>query len=269
MDRLRGRVATVRMAVALCLGAFAATGAHADPQAVRDCVEANMPRMSTVQKLALVVEAAGESLFESRFTLYWRRIDEGESRIVLRFREPEDIARASLLVHQRARRRPVVYVYLPDHGKPRTISSRGELEGFLGRANLGIDEMELLLDPLSGKKIELLDGAADLAGREVWVVEERKEDDDARYARTVTFIDQEFCIPLRAELYDQQGVAAKVLEVDSSSVTRVAESWLATQLVFRDLVGDTATILRMESAEVDVPLSPSLLTVESLPKLSR
>ena len=42
MDRFGGRVATVRMAVALCLVAFAATGAHADSQAVRDCVEANM-----------------------------------------------------------------------------------------------------------------------------------------------------------------------------------------------------------------------------------
>jgi hypothetical protein len=222
-----------------------------------------------VQKLALEVEEDGETLFEARLTLYWRRLEDGERRIVLRFREPDDLARASLLVHRKRRRRPTVYIYLPDQGDPRIISSRGELEGFLGRANLGIAELQLLLEPLSDKKVSLLDESADLGGRPVWVVEERREDDDARYRRTVLFIDQEYCIPLRAELYDSDGVAAKVLEIDPAKVTRVEESWIPTRLVFRDLVRGRDTILRVENAEVDTPLAPSLLTVKSLPHLSR
>jgi hypothetical protein len=262
-------VATVRKTLTLLLGTLVATGAHAGMLDVRSCVEANMPRMSTVQKLALVVEEDGEMVFESRLTLYWRRLDNDERRIVLRFREPEELARASLLVHRLRRGRPSVYIYLPDQGKPRAISSRGELEGFLGRANLGIDELELLLEPFSDKKIELLDEDSDLSGRPVWVVEERTNDDDVRYARTLTFIDQEYCIPLRAEFYDQKDVVAKVLEIDPSSVTRIEESWVPKHLVFHDIARETDTILRVEDVEVDRPLAPSLLTVESLPKLSR
>ncbi len=259
----------MRRTLAFLLGTFVATGAHAGLQDIRDCVEANMPRMSTVQKLALDVEEGGEKLFESRLTLYWRRLDNGERRIVLRFREPEDLARASLLVHRLPRRRPTVHIYLPDQGKPRIISSRGELEGFLGRAKLGIDELELLIEPLSDKKLQLLDEAADLSGRPVWVIEERKDDDDVRYARIVTFIDKEYCIPLRAELYDRDDVAAKVLEIDPASVTRVEESWIPRHLVFHDLARETDTVLRIEDVEVDRPLAPSLLTVKSLPHLSR
>jgi hypothetical protein len=255
--------------VAVSILATVASGATAGLREIRECVEANMPRLSTVQKLALDVEESGETVLESRLTLYWRRIDDGERRIVLRFREPEELARSSLLIHKRPRRRATVYIYLPDQGKPRAISGRGELEGFLGRANLGIDEMELLLQPLSDKDVRLLDAAADLSGRPVWAVEERKSDADVRYVRIVTFIDQEYCIPLRAELYDRDGLMAKVMEIDAASVTRVAQSWVPTRLVFHDRVRETDTILRVEDVEVDAPLAPSLLTVESLPKLSR
>lgn len=153
-------MATVRRRLPILLGALVAasvtTASHAGLRDVRECVEANMPRLSTVQKLTLDVEEGGDKLFESRLTLYWRRVDDGERRIALRFREPEDLARSSLLVHQKPRRKPTVYIYLPDHGKPRAVSSRGELEGFLGRANLGIEEMSLLLEPLTEKKVKLI-----------------------------------------------------------------------------------------------------------------
>jgi hypothetical protein len=243
---------------------------HAGVRDIRTCLEENMPRLSTIQKLALDVEEGGEILFESRLTLYWRRLDNGERRIVLRFREPEDLAGASLLIQQMPRRRPSVYIYLPDQGKPRAISGRGELEGFLGRANLGIDELELLISPLSDKKITVLDEAADLVGRAVWVTEEQKPaDTKSRYKRTVTFIDHEFCVPLRAEFYGKDDTTAKLLEIDPASVTRVEQSWVPMRLVFRDLIRETNTILRVEDAEVDTALAPSLLTLESLPRLSR
>jgi hypothetical protein len=264
-------VAAVTKTLATLLVTLVAAAADAGLRDVEACIEANLPRKSTVQKLTLAVEDGGETIFESRLTLYWRRLDDGERRIVLRFREPEELAGASLLVHRKPRSRPKVYIYLPDQGDPRVISSRGELEGFLGRANLGIAELQLLLEPLSDKKATLLEERVRPGERSVWIVEERKEvgEDDDGYPRAVISIDQEYCIPLRAELYGSDGLAAKVLEVDAAEVERVEETWMPTRLVFRDLVRGTDTILRVEDAEIDKPLAPSLLTVESLPKLSR
>ena len=68
---------------------------------------------------------------------------------------------------------------------------------------------------------------------------------------------------------DKDDATAKLLEIDPSSVTRVGQSWVPMRLVFRDLVHETNTILRVAEAEVDTALAPSLLTLESFPKLSR
>lgn len=253
----------------LFLALWVAVGAQAELRDIQACVESNMPRLSTVQQLGLDVEENGDKLMESRLTLYWRRVDDRERRILLRFREPDDLSGAGLLVHRRGHARPTVHIYFPDEGAPRLISSRREIESFLGRANLGVDEMSLLLSPLSGRGITVVDEAKVLSGRQVWVLEELEADEDARYPRTLLFIDQEYCIPLRAEFYDEDGEAAKVLEIDPEKVTRIAQSWVPMQVIFHDQIRARDTILRMENVEVDKPLAPSLLTVESLPKLSR
>jgi hypothetical protein len=274
-------MALVKPTLALCslllLGSTASGTEIADGpeaaelEAVRTCVEASTPRTSTVQKLVLTVEEDGEESLRSRLTLYWRKLHDGRRRIVLRFREPEDLAQAGLHIEARPGARPRVHIYLPGQGKPRRVKSGGELEGFLGRANLGIDELALLLEPLAERDASLLEKDADLDGRSVWVLEEHPpaDDEDSRFRRTVIFVDQEFCIPLRAEFYDRDGTTTKVLDVDPSTVTRVVGSWIPRLLVFRDLPSKIDTIMRIEEVEVDVPLSPALLTVEALPKLSR
>lgn len=232
--------------------------------AVRACVDGNTPRISTVQKIGLTVHEGGEESFSSEFTLYWRRLKNDERRILLRFREPEDLAGAALLVTAKRKGQPEVHIYLPDQGRPRSVSSRGELEGFLGRANLGIDELELLLDPIGRGGIRVAKDPQEVDGRAVWLVEQRSSDDERRFARIVTFVDQEFCVPLRAELYDADDVERKVLEVDAGSFTQVAGSWMPRHLVFRDLAENSETVLQIQDLEVDRPFSPALLTVEAL-----
>jgi hypothetical protein len=149
------------------------------------------------------------------------------------------------------------------------VLSRGELEGFLGRVNLGIEELELLLDPIGGSQLARL-ADSDVGGRPVWVVERRETvEAEARFPRIVSFIDREFCIPLRAEFYDEQNAARKVLDVDVASITRIVETWMPELLVFRDLQEKSDTTIRVMQAEVDTPFSPALLTVEALPAAAR
>ncbi|MBW2374320.1 MAG: hypothetical protein JRF70_17495, partial [Deltaproteobacteria bacterium] len=55
--------------------------------------------------------------------------------------------------------------------------------------------------------------------------------------------------------------------VDPDRVTREAESWIAREMVFLDGEGENGarTTLRIDDVEVDIPLAPSLLTVQALP----
>jgi hypothetical protein len=249
----------------------AAAPVLADLEDVRSCVERNTPRLSAVQELELAVsDAEQREVLRSRFTLFWRRMQDGERRILVRFEAPEDLAGAAFLVSARPDGdRPKVHLYLPEQGRPRAIMSRGELAGFLGRLSLGVEELELLLDPIAGDQLVRL-ADAEIGGRPVWVVERRESaGSEARFPRVVSFIDREFCIPLRAELYDQQNATRKVLDVDVTSITRIVETWLPKVLVFRDLREKSDTVIRLLQAEIDSPFSPALLTVEALPQAGR
>jgi hypothetical protein len=235
---------------------------------VRDCYAANSPRKSSVLGVRLSVQDAVGAETVSHFKLYWRRLRTGERRVMIRFSEPEFLSGAGLLVEGVRQTRPRVHLYLPDLGKPRRVTSRDQVEGFLGRADLGLDEIGQILDPLGSDSLHMLDGNATLGERAVWVVEARRvEDDPSRYARTVTFVDRTLCVPLRAEFYDQQGTRTRLLQVNPAQVTREAESWIAREMVFRDDESENGarTTLCIDDVEVDIPLAPSLLTVQALP----
>lgn len=252
--------------VAPLLIVWLAAPAAADMRDVRNCVEENMPRRSIVQELTLrVQEASGEETFSARFRLYWRRLAGDERRILLRFTAPDDLKGAAVLVQTRPGRERHVYLYLPEMGKPRRVMSRGQLDTFLGQANLGIEELELLLDPVRSKRKKLLPQSRDVEGRRTWVLEERNSGGaDSRYARTLTFIDREYCIPVRAELFGADGSTKKVLSVDVATVTREVESWVPRNLIFHDLERNSDTVLQVDDITVDSEFSPALLTVEAL-----
>lgn len=238
---------------------------RADEATVRACVDGNAPQLSSVQSLELAVRDENGEVSRSRMKLYWRRIPNGERRVLLRFSAPEDLKGAGVLVEMPVRGRPVVHLYLPEIGKTQRVTSLAKLEGFLGQADLGIEEMAQLLEPVASEEMRLIDGPGEIGGRSVWVVETLPEDDDARYSRIVTFVDREYCVPLRTEFYDQEGQVRKLLRVDPTRVIREAQSWVARHMVFRDLESGSESILEIEEVEIDVPLAPSLLTVKALP----
>jgi hypothetical protein len=54
------------------------------------------------------------------------------------------------------------------------------------------------------------------------------------------------------------------MRVDPARVSREADSWIPRELIFRDPKDDVVRSLRIDGVEVDVPLAPSLLTLEAL-----
>lgn len=236
-----------------------------DLETVRACVEANAPKISTRLRLTLRVSDADGEQSESRFRLFWRRLEGGEQKALIRFAAPEDLANAAVLIEGVTEVRPRVHLYLPDLGKPQRVTSREQLEGFLGPADLGVDEIRFLLDPVGDERHQLLDAPGDVEGRPAWVLESTPEkESSSRYSRTLTFVDRELCIPLRAEMYQADVSEPRVLNIDPARVTREAEAWVPRELVFRDPGRGSVTTLSVDEVEVDVPIAPSLLTVPAL-----
>ncbi len=269
----------MRIAIALTATAVASAALGGAPSAsvvaalevadVRACVEANTPRRSSVMDIRLEFRDAVGETNDSRFKIYWRRLPTGERRVLIRFIQPEDLAGAAVLVEGAREARPRVHLYLPGIGRAQRVTSREQLEGFLGRADLGIEEIGLLLDPVGREDLALVDTGRPADERPYWVLEARDavepDADGSRYARTRTFVDRELCIPLRAVFYDADDREAKIFQVDRSRVTREAEAWIPRQMTFLDPTERSTTTLVIDEAEIDVPLAPSLLTVPAMP----
>jgi hypothetical protein len=259
-------VAAVKRLVGLiCAFGLAAPGFALEVEDARRCIAANAPQTSLVMRIGLALEHQGRELSATRFQLLWLRVDTGEQRALMRFQTPADLAGASLLMVLRDGRSPLVDLLLPELGQPQRISSREQLDGFLGRAGLGSEEVGVLLDPLAIASGTLLSDAASMDGRPAWQIERRSpEGEPGRYARTVSYIDRETCVPLRVEFYDRADRLRKRLLVPRAEVSQVSYSWQPRRWIFEDAAGGSRSVLNVEEVELDRPLAARMLTRRAL-----
>jgi hypothetical protein len=266
-------VAAVVLAAALCAAAVApAPRARAEPSArpidadgIRACVERHSPGRSTVLSATIDVRDPSGPISRSAIKLYWLRMGDGERRVLLRVTDPPDLAGSAVLLEVPPDDgTPRVHLYLPELERLQRVRSREQLQVFLGEADLGIDEVGMLLDPVADGVLELIDAAGELDGRPVWVLVQPANDEASPYARRVSFIEQERCVLLRAEFQDDGNVARKVLEVAPAEFDRQGDVWIPRRLVFQDPRTRLVAEIRVDQVEVDVPIAPALLTVKAL-----
>ena len=253
----------VALAVGLSLAATAAA-AEGDVASVRECVRANAPRLSAVQTVSLSVrEPDGESA-ESRAKLTWRRLSNGDQRLLLRYLAPDDLAGSALLL-ELGSGQPVVHLYLPDLGDPQRIYDEGQVAGFLGQGDLDLAELGWLVREAGRSEVRVLETPTEYAGRAVWALEATSAPGtDTRFARVTALVDREWCLPLAVSFYEQDGRERKRLRIAPADVEREASVWVPRRIELEDLEAGSHATLRVESIEVDVPIAPGLLTVKAL-----
>jgi hypothetical protein len=235
--------------------------ARAELDAIRACVESNAPRLSSVQKLVVQVRDALGRVSESRAKLYWRRLRDGDQRLLVRMEAPEDLAGVALLVIGRSAERPSVHLYLPELDETRRIYSSDEVRPVLG-TGVPIEEMQHLVNLADRSTLRLL-GESDLEGHRVWIVEARP-DGVSSYQRIVASVDQRTCLPLRLEFFGVEDQPKRRMRVNPEQVTRAAQSWMPREVVVEDLESGSLLTVQVVSLEVDIPLAPSLLSVKAL-----
>jgi outer membrane lipoprotein-sorting protein len=241
--------------------ALALSPARAELGVVRACLESNAPRLSSVQRLVVEARDSLGRVSESRAKLYWRRLLDGEQRLLVRMEAPDDLAGVALLVIARSAQRPSVHLYLPELDETRRVYSPEDVPPVLG-GDVPIEEMRRLVDLTDHTTLRLLD-ESELDGHRVWVVEARPNA-VSNYQRIVALVDQRYCLPLRLEFFGDEEEPLRRMRVDPEQLTRAAESWMPQRLVVEDLRGGSQLTVKIVSLEVDVPLAPSLLTVKAL-----
>lgn len=257
-----------RGAAALALAALLAPPALAQPDAAADaetaaleaCLRRNLPERSSVQGVRFQVKDRTGSTRTLAGTAYWKKMDGGLSRSLIRIEFPPDLRGSAYLLIERPETVDV-FVYLPEYQKVRRITSHA-LAGSLFGTDFSYEDMRRLRHLFEAAAVDRRpDG--EWAGRAAHVVVLRPPD-ESEYGEVRAWIDRETCVPLKLELYARGGALAKELTADPSSLTRHGEVWAAHALRLRDLQEQTETKLDLGRLEVDVEVPDKLFSERAL-----
>ena len=211
------------------------------------------------------VEAADRSdvITTSRAEIRWRKDDASLSQVVLRVSEPAETAGTALLIVDRASDQPEFYLSLPDLPKVKRVRSK-RLRGPVLGTDFSFEDLERLQDPVDATAVELV-GVSDVSGRPSWLLETLDDGSKgSEYARVLTHVDQEFCLPIQINLYDEDDRLRKQLSAPVSEIRPVGDTMLPYVFVMEDLRRDTQTTIRIQDFQASSDLPAAEFTKSAL-----
>jgi outer membrane lipoprotein-sorting protein len=139
----------------------------------------------------------------TRTLVNYRKRSAEESKTLIFFREPEDVAGTGLLVRSHGGNESQ-WLYLPDLGRVRQINASGQNESFMGTdftyADLGDTDVD--------ERAHQLVGEEDLDGEPTYKVESVPKTATS-YSKVVTWVSHETFLPVRIDYFDPAGALLK------------------------------------------------------------
>ena len=112
---------------------------------IQACVEANMPKTSSVQSIALRAKDRVGAITESKATIYWKKFEDGRSRVLIEFSLPDDLRGASVLLLERKPGERDMFMYLPELRSVKRITSR-MVTGSMFGTDFSYEDFEMIED---------------------------------------------------------------------------------------------------------------------------
>jgi hypothetical protein len=248
-----GRIAALAR-TCCALIALSALGATSDeirtPEQIRDCTESNRPSETSIQTVSLQAKDRVGAINTSRAKLYWRKFDDGLSKVMMRFYAPPDLRGTGLLMLERDSARNDLFIYLPELGRVKRVTSRMTSSSMFG-TDFSYEEFERIQGLTATTPVIRLDDDV-VEGRPTWVIESRPtEESRSAYERIISFVDQGNCTILRTDFFERGQQARKTLTADPQSITHEEEGiWIVRRYLMQDLRDQTETALVIESVEI-------------------
>ena len=248
-------IAPIRFAsllwAALLLSASSAFAAETAAE-IEDCVKGNLPPDTAVQTIVFRTHNRLDEIANAEVKLYWKRIEDDRSNVMLRFEKPLDRRGSALLMLQKEKNTDM-FMYLPELDRTRRVTGR-MLEGSMFGTDFTYEQFQRLQGLAEDVEVNRLDDT-ELAGNTVQVLEHiPSKAEGTRRERVLSFIDPERCVQLRAEFFDGDGGPRKVLEVDVTSIQQQDGLWIPRKMKMKDLKDGTETDLYIEKLEIGVKI---------------
>ena len=235
---------------------------------IEACLEKRLPNRSSIQRVELKVQDDEGEVSDSRADIHWKRLEDDTINVLIRFTEPPRRYGMAMLARQRLEGKPEVYLYLPELRQIRQVSARNAAGSMFG-TDFSYEDFAFLQGVArDDNATRLPDGEA--AGRPAYVMETRESiAEEPTYERIVYFIEQERCVPLRAEFYRSGEEMVKLLEVDLDAIESHGERFIPMKTTMRDEEKGSYTTVTILKIEPDAEIRDRIFEPAELEKGAR
>ncbi len=266
---MNARMLALALGVAVCAAPAAALETVDEIEA---CMKRNFPEKTSVQTIVLTSQDRIGATTTMRAKIYWRKGDDGKSKVVLRLSDPPDMRGSAILVLEK-KDQPDMFMYLPElqsvpgsGGRVKRITGR-MMSGSMFGTDFSYEEFQRLqqIEGESYTSERLPD--ADVGGRAAYVIQSTwtgPAADKPAVDRTVVRVDRENCVPLEMEFFERGDQLRKRLTTDTSKIEAMGARHIARRMEMSDVRDGTKTELVVEEIELEADLSDSVFTTRWL-----
>jgi hypothetical protein len=248
-------------AFALLLLSHGAAAELQTAEEIQACNEGNFPTETSVQTISMNAKDRIGAVTQSKATMYWKKFDDGFSRVMMRFFKPSDLRGAGLLMIEKTDRNDM-FIYLPELKRIKRITSHMTSSSMFG-TDFSYEEFERMQGIAARAPVTRLeDGVVHL--RPAYVIELRPSGEDSGYERIREFIDKETCVALRSEFYERGERPRKVLSAETSKIAKEGDVWVARELLMQDFRDETETTMVIEEVEIGKPIARKIFSQKEL-----
>ncbi len=259
-------------AILICLLLAPAPGSATEPRTaseILECLQRTRPLTNTVRSIRLVRRDRMGGERTTRGKVYGGVSRAGFRTILLEISEPDDLSGLAVLITERE---GANHIFVSPAGLPEVRQIRGAPgQASLLGTDFSYEDVERLYGlARPGETHKLGSSQTSLPERSFWVLETTPaRESGSSYQRIVSLIDEETCVLLRAEMFDGGDTPRKVLTSDPDSLQKEKSTWVARDVLIRDLREGSETRLVIDDIDLDVEHQGIPFTADELERYKR
>ncbi len=185
------------------------------------------------------------------------------SKMLIRFLEPRDVEKTSLLTWEARDGNDDQWFYLPAINKAKRIASAGKKTRFVGS---DFTFEDLRSEPVALNRYTVA-GSAVLDGQECWVIEAgpatERQAADSGYSKRKLWVVRANHYTVKQEFYDKKGTLEKI-RTDRKVANVKGTMWRPGEVEMHDVANGSRTLLLVERRTVETGLKDTLFTEAEL-----
>jgi hypothetical protein len=248
-------VAAVCLALVAHPGSARAQAEDAGVKEVRDCLQRNIPKSSSVQTVQFksVDRIGGERSFRGK--ILGARLDDGLRRVKLCIHQPPEMRGSEVLTMETRDGAPESFLYTTELRKTKRVTGEGT-GGSLFGTDFTYEDLQRWQQLNRPDRYERLPDA-DIDGRAVYVLQSRPIDQStSAYTKVISYVDKASCVVLKSESFENGDRLRRVLTAKPEGMYVEKGIHAPTEVVMRDVRDETHTTVAVEDFEVDGEVDP-------------